>query len=416
MKVWILQTGEPIHTDTGGLRPMRAINLTDALVSRGHEVVLWTSNFDHFTKTHRFANPKKLQISDKIAIRLIPSIGYTSHISLRRLFDHLQLAINLRLRIGQESSPDLIVLGFPPIETAWAMMRWGKKRNIPVVVDVKDAWPEIWLDNLPKFIASILRLLLHPYFKISRSTLSSASAICAPTESFIRWSNEFSGRHEGKFDKVLYLTSRDVSKSMDYQSDKGFEINKLGIYSDGRFRCSFVGTLNSAFDFEPIFRMAEENEIEVVIAGNGPQLVSLRERAKQLTNVKFTGWISARQASELALCSTFLLAPYIESSNFNMHIPNKFFDAMMHGKPIVTSIKGLGNDIAVRNRIGLVYDRKEIDALSNLIQQFPQSHKIWGELSVNAREIYDENFSYEKVYVLYVQHLEEMMRCFGYSK
>jgi hypothetical protein len=55
MKVWILQTGEPLPIDANGLRPMRAMNLTKSLIDHGHEVILWSSNFDHFSKSHRLA-------------------------------------------------------------------------------------------------------------------------------------------------------------------------------------------------------------------------------------------------------------------------------------------------------------------------------------------------------------------------
>jgi len=50
MKIWIFQTGEPIHIDKAGLRPMRAINLSNALVKSGHEVVIWSSNLIIFQR------------------------------------------------------------------------------------------------------------------------------------------------------------------------------------------------------------------------------------------------------------------------------------------------------------------------------------------------------------------------------
>ena len=33
MKIWILQTGEPLYIDKSGLRPMRAMNLSNALMN-----------------------------------------------------------------------------------------------------------------------------------------------------------------------------------------------------------------------------------------------------------------------------------------------------------------------------------------------------------------------------------------------
>ena len=61
MRVWILQTGEPLHCDGGNPRPMRAMNLSNTLVALGHEVVLWSSAFFHQEKKHRSKKFKKFK-------------------------------------------------------------------------------------------------------------------------------------------------------------------------------------------------------------------------------------------------------------------------------------------------------------------------------------------------------------------
>jgi hypothetical protein len=50
MKIWILQTGEPMPLDRGSPRPMRAMNLASTLVARGHDVTILTSAFYHQEK------------------------------------------------------------------------------------------------------------------------------------------------------------------------------------------------------------------------------------------------------------------------------------------------------------------------------------------------------------------------------
>ena len=75
MKIWILQTGEPLQIDATGLRPMRAMNLSQALTEMGHSVTLWSSDFDHFAKKHRFGRMKVIKYSDNLEIRLISSRG-----------------------------------------------------------------------------------------------------------------------------------------------------------------------------------------------------------------------------------------------------------------------------------------------------------------------------------------------------
>ena len=75
MNIWLFQTGEPIHTDLQVERPMRAINLANALIEQGHSVVLWTAAFFHQKKTHRVAEFTIQHVSERLTICLVPSVG-----------------------------------------------------------------------------------------------------------------------------------------------------------------------------------------------------------------------------------------------------------------------------------------------------------------------------------------------------
>ena len=91
MKIWILQTGEFLQIDKDKGRPMRAINLSEYFLKKGHSVNLLSSDFSHQLKIHR---NKKLTIKNLEAnfqITLIPSPGYSTNISLKRLLYHFIL-------------------------------------------------------------------------------------------------------------------------------------------------------------------------------------------------------------------------------------------------------------------------------------------------------------------------------------
>ena len=86
MVVWIFQTGEPLPSDKGSFRPMRAINLSNILSQKKHKVVLWSAAFFHQKKIHRSKVFEKIKISDYLEVRLIPSPGYNKNISLARFY------------------------------------------------------------------------------------------------------------------------------------------------------------------------------------------------------------------------------------------------------------------------------------------------------------------------------------------
>jgi hypothetical protein len=136
LTIWLLQTGEPLHIDKGNPRPMRAMNLANQLISRGHKVVIWSSNFYHQEKRHRKLDLKPIILSNQLEIRLIPSPGYQRNIGFARLWDHLVLAYKLKKVLATERSvPDVAFIGYPPIEAAFILVSWLSRRSIPNLLD-----------------------------------------------------------------------------------------------------------------------------------------------------------------------------------------------------------------------------------------------------------------------------------------
>ena len=96
MRFWV---NTPFDTLPGeGCRPMRYWLLCRALAAAGHEVVLWSSDFHHVTKTRRPLEP--VYVADGFQVRLIPTRPYRSNVSLRRVFSHHQYARRWSSLIG----------------------------------------------------------------------------------------------------------------------------------------------------------------------------------------------------------------------------------------------------------------------------------------------------------------------------
>ena len=160
---------------------MRAMNLVDELVSRGHEVVLWSAAFHHQERQHRCREFRSIVYSNKLTINLIPSQGYTRNIGIRRLIDHAQMGFNLWQILKSErfEIPNVAFVGFPPIETSAVMLRWLNIRHVPTMIDAKDQWPLIFLEPLPIWLRSLGKLAIYPYYSLARRALKDASAFCS---------------------------------------------------------------------------------------------------------------------------------------------------------------------------------------------------------------------------------------------
>jgi glycosyltransferase involved in cell wall biosynthesis len=409
MKIWILQTGEPIHIDSSGLRPMRAINLADALIEKGHQVVLWSSDFDHFTKKHRTGKNSIFEFSKGLEIRLIHSHGYKAHIGLARLFDHAQLAFNLKRELMNQTPPDIAFVGYPPIETAWVMTKWLYKNKVPSVVDVKDAWPEIYVQAINSKIRRIVRLFLWPYFLMMKSVFRKSIGINSVTEIFLDWSLKKIPRKKMEHDSITYLTAPEKTFSQQELMTASAWWDSLGIFEDNVENIFFLGTINNVYDFSQVIYAAQNSPFRYIIAGDGPVRKLLLSQNNLPANLYLPGWINEAQAQKLAERSKIAIAPFRDRDDFAMNITNKFFDAMRFGVPMVTSIKGYAAQMINENKVGMTYIPNHIDSMLTAINSLIINKTLLRELSINSKNLYNSKYLHQNNYSKLVQHLENIV-------
>jgi glycosyltransferase involved in cell wall biosynthesis len=185
-------------------------------------------------------------------------------------------------------------------------------------------------------------------------------------------------------------------------------LNELGILDDDRFKLTFIGTLNSAFDFTPIIQAVKNLDVQLIIAGDGPQYQKIKEDCKEIDNVLLLGWIDMSLANVLMARSSIMLAPLRDLTDFRMSMPNKFFDAMQNAKPILTSISGYTGDFLVHHQIGVEYSSGDVNQLEEIINRLASDPDSIREMGQRAKEVFDNYFDFDTVYGSLVYDLEKI--------
>jgi glycosyltransferase involved in cell wall biosynthesis len=407
MLFWIFQTGEPLPSDDGKPRPMRAINLSEALVKRGHRVEIWSSAFFHQERRHRVKKFTSLHLNDQLTIHLIPSCGYTKNLSIRRLADHAQLGFRLRKILNNYKGdlPDLAFIGYPPIELAFFAGKWCKKEEIPFVLDVKDQWPEIFIRALPSKIESIARFFLWPYFFMGSWLIYQATSLCSMTPEFLGWAKSFSKRGDNDNDFAFPLTpaSSEVDKNELLESDRW--VLDLKIKSNSKTRVIFfVGNfMQSAFDFRPIIVAAEKawlsgNNWKFVLCGDGETWDHVKKSTSRLGNVIMPGRVDKLQMISLAKISDIAVAPIKNNPDFLMSIPNKIVDYFSLGLPVLTSLKGVVSKLLETHDAGGCYQEGDNESLYILLSEYLNDMSLLAQKSQNAKKVHKKLFNGNKVY------------------
>jgi glycosyltransferase involved in cell wall biosynthesis len=395
------------------------MNLASALVTAGHHVVLWSADFYHQEKRHRTGESAIIRVSEGLEIRLIRSPGYGRNIGPGRLYDHAVLARNLKSLLRDELTlPDVGFVGYPPIETAAVMTRWLSVRGIPSLLDVKDKWPSLFLDPLPSPLRPLGRAILSPYYHLARRAMREATGMTAMADSFLEWALKFAGRVRSSRDIVVPLTSAPAGVSPAAVAASRAWWDAMGVLDDGNPKVCFVGSHSRAFDFKPIAEAAAQiaelhPQCQFIICGRGECSGEWRGMIGHARNALFPGWIDHGKFNVLADRCLAMLAPYKNTDDFRLSLPNKIIDALFLGLPILSPLQGEVAGLIETDEVGLRYGSDADRSLTHCIDMLIKDSILQRRLSMNARAVYHERFTFERVYGGLVEHLERIASCSG---
>lgn len=205
MKVWLLQANEPMPIVNEGQRLFRTGLIAEELVKREHNVTWFATTFNHFEKKQMYDKDKDIKVEDNYELKLIWAPKYKRNISVKRIINHKYMAVRLRKIIRKMEKPDIIYVSFPTIEFAEEAVKYGEKHNIPVIVDIRDLWPDIFNHNISKF----KRIIAWPYIKLmqikTKKIMKKAYAINGISDKVVEWGLKKAGRNKNETDKGFLM-------------------------------------------------------------------------------------------------------------------------------------------------------------------------------------------------------------------
>jgi glycosyltransferase involved in cell wall biosynthesis len=416
MRIWVLTVGEPLPTDEGNSRLLRSGILTGLMAEEGHQVVWWTSTYDHTHKRHRFNSDTVLEVEDNLSIVLLHSLAYKSNVSIRRIVNHYGVARKFARLSETQTQPDIILCSYPTIELSRAATIYGEKRGIPVVLDVRDLWPDIFLELVPRWTRGFMKIMMGPISKDAQKAFMDSCAIVGPTMPFVDWGLNYAKRSRSTLERVFPMGYSSVPPGAEAIVDSEKRWKQRGISRDNHdFVACFFGTMGRQFELETVIGAARRLQgqmpgIRFVLCGSGDSLEYYRELARGCQNVIFPGWVDAGDIWTLMRRSAVGLAPYRSSPSFRSSLPNKSIEYLSAGLPVVSSLKGELQRLLARHDCGITYENGNVDELAAAIIALYNDRERLEAMSGNARALYQEKFVAEKVYTEMIAYLESVVQ------
>jgi glycosyltransferase involved in cell wall biosynthesis len=409
MNIWIMNPFDAFPGES--LRPGRYAFLSQMLADMGHGVTWWSSNFCHATKSLRSEKQTSIGVSDNLCVVLLKTPRYDKNISLQRIWNHYVYARALRAEgLRCQEAPDVIIASSPPLMAANTAIASAKRLGAKSILDIQDLWPEAFEMAFPGELQPIARVCLLPLRRLADRVYDRADAITAVSNTYLQRGLSASGDKSKPsmmlplgVDLSLYDNYLRQPVDMPYVKDNKSE-----------FWAVYIGTIGKSYDIETLLEAAGKSirsypSIKFVIAGAGPDYAKMVDRAGKngLTNVTFTGLLSYHQVVHLLSQSDVGINAIIAASRTSL--PNKPFDYIAAGLPIISSVKGELEGLIRDEGIGLQYEAGNADSLAKAIIELHDNPQGRLEMGQTARKLAEERFDMNKEYPKFEEFLHKVV-------
>jgi glycosyltransferase involved in cell wall biosynthesis len=410
MNIWIVTNYEPLPFADARTRPQRCGMLAKALLDKNHTVELWTSSFDHISHKHLHKKSLFIKAGNRISIQFIKGGGYPHDQSPKRFLHNHQTAREfINLASKRKKLPDVIFAPVPSLELAQSVVKYAKKKGIKVIVDVRDLWPDIYLTMFPAILHPLAKIIFYSEYRRAQYIFKNATAITAVSEAYLEKGLWYAQRKKNYNDRFFPLGSSKINTSSQKKTDKS--PYDYQFKSKGYFVATFVGTFSPSLDVQTIIDAARilkttDKKIKIIIIGAGDRSNFFLEQALKLNNVIMPGWLDSDSIKIILRDTDIGLVSY--SKKALMSLPNKPFEYMAAGLPLLSSLKGELETIIQKYNIGLQYDAGDPESLSKQILWLFEHKNEMKKMKINSINLFKNHFESDLVYKNLSEYIEKI--------
>jgi glycosyltransferase involved in cell wall biosynthesis len=233
----------------------------------------------------------------------------------------------------------------PLVEFAAEAVAYGRARGIPVVVDIRDMWPDVWVEAMPEALRSLAAVATSPYAARLRGALRGSAAVVAITDPILAWGLKLAGMQRRAEDGVAPLAFSLPTITPGERAAAEAYWDSQGVSGHG-FTAAYFGGLTTRTDPAIMIAAAraipeaDRDRVKIVICGDGDQLSALRAAAADLPHVLLPGWVDAPKILALQTRSKVGLIAYPNHMDFVLSVPNKVHEYWSAGLPVLSTLEG----------------------------------------------------------------------------
>lgn len=302
------------------------------------------------------------------------------------------------IRVGRELAardgerPDIVFATSTPLMIGRAGRDLARSFGAPFVFEIRDVWPDALVNTgtlRNPLVIWWLRSMARSYYRAASHIVALSPGMKAGV---VR-----QGVADAKVTVIPNSSDLDLFRP---DLDGSAARARLGL--GDRFAAVYFGAMGRANGLEyaveaaRILRDRGRRDIVVVLHGSGGMREPLQALAARygLDNVVFSPSTpdKAAVAEIVAGCDagmTIYAATEVEQS----WSPNKMFDTLAAGKPVLINVPGWLRETIERNQCGLYVDPREAASLADALERLAGDPALRNAMGANARRLAEREFS-----------------------
>ena len=385
----------------------RHIELANYLADRGHQVTIISSPVNYLTGQSSQSRPKWIEKqSIRPGVDLLRTFTYTA---LHRSFFHRILAflsfmVSSFLAGLQVKQVDLVWGTSPPIfqgVTAWLLARL---KRVPFLFEVRDLWPAfavaVGVLRNPILIKASLWLESFLYQHADRVVVNSPGFIRHVTDRKARWVELIpNGANPEMFDPDC--DGQSLRKTYNLESEF------IALYAGAHGLSNDLGVL-----LDCAAQLRDHPAIKIVMVGDGKEKMHLQAQAARLglDNVLFLPPVPKTEIASTLAAANACIAILKPLDMYKTTYPNKIFDYMAAGRPLLLLIDGVIRQVVETAQAGLFVKPGDAVGLAHAILTLSSDPSEACQMGKNGRKFIEVHFNRASIAEKFRLLVEEMRR------
>jgi glycosyltransferase involved in cell wall biosynthesis len=364
--------------------------LARELVKKGHTITIIASPVSYLTgKTSDGKSNRKTKEELEPGVSLIRVYTYPAlHKNfIHRVFSFFSFMISSFIAALGVKGVDLVWGTSPPIFQGFSAWLVARLKRAAFVFEVRDLWPAFAI------AIGVLknRLLIRLSVWLEHFLYSKADTIIVNSPGFIDHVRRKGAKH-------IELIPNGADPDMFLVEDHIF-IDKQRKNPKGKFTCLYAGAHGISNDLDVILEAAKGlekvSDIEFILVGDGKEKPALECKAATLAlkNITFLPPVPKEEMIGVLSDSDACIAILKPLELYKTTYPNKVFDYMAAGKPVILAIDGVIRLVVEKANAGIFVEPGQPQRMIEVIQFLKNHPRKAASMGKNGREYVIENFN-----------------------